>query len=94
MGLNGRGRKVSPITAAALSAVIGVCVASGQSPPRTSSSPVSAAAIDQEDIGLLVQVVDPTGAVIPNAQISLLDARDVVVARRELQTLPAKLTWV
>ncbi|HEV3038216.1 MAG TPA: carboxypeptidase-like regulatory domain-containing protein [Candidatus Angelobacter sp.] len=63
-------RRASRLAGAALSAAMTVTVAAAQTSPG--GAPNQLVQIEQHESGIVVQVVDPTGAGIPNAEIILI----------------------
>jgi hypothetical protein len=64
-------RRVSRIAGAALSAAMTVTFVAAQTTPKYESQPL--VQIDRNESGIALQVVDPAGAVIQNAQVTLLN---------------------
>lgn len=64
-------RRVSRVAGAALTAVMSVGWAAAQNAPKVDSS--SLAQVQSGEAGVVVAVTDSTGAVIPNAAVSLID---------------------
>ncbi len=80
VGFRRRLKKVSLIAGTALSALLGAAAATAETPGQ---APGSLVTINnpQKDVGeIAIEVVDTSGAVIPRAQISVVDGKERMVA--------------
>lgn len=90
VGFRARVRKISLVAGAALSAMMSVGTARAQQADKTSTSSSSLVQIDKAQQGegiILVRVVDETGAVIPGADISVLDSERRLVIQGTTSSL-------